>query len=256
MRCDAMPLHPDWIVPDWPAPAAVGALMTTRAGGVSRPPCDALNLGMHVGDDPDAVARNRSLLQEVLPAQPCWLQQVHGRHVARLDQGWSGEAADAAVTRTPGRVCVVMVADCLPVLLCDRDGCVVAAAHAGWRGLSAGVLEATVAAMEVAPRRILAWLGPVIGPGAFEVGREVREAFVSAHAQDEGCFQPKSPGADGTPKWFADLPELARRRLHRAGVQAHYGGRDCTFAQPARFFSHRRDGRSGRHAALVWLRRP
>jgi len=248
--------HADWIVPEWPAPPAVASLMTTRAGGVSAPPFDSLNLGTHVGDAPEAVARNRSLLREALPSEPVWLQQVHGTHVARLDDGFRGEPADAAVTRVMGRVCAVMVADCLPVLLCDRGGSVVASAHAGWRGLSAGVLEATLAAMACPAQRILAWLGPAIGPDAFEVGEDVRAAFLSAHAPDADCFREKAPGAGGDPKWWADLPALARRRLVRAGVGSVHGGGLCTHSDPARFFSHRRDGRSGRHAALIWLGAP
>ncbi len=251
-----MPQPAEWIVPDWPAPAVVGALMTTRAGGNSRAPYDCLNLGTHVGDDPGAVARNRAVLRAALPAEPCWLMQVHGARVARLDHDYQGEDADAAVTRTRGRVCAVMIADCLPVLLCDRDGAAVGAAHAGWRGLSAGVLEATLDAMACEPPRVLAWLGPAIGPRAFEVGAEVRAAFLSAHAQDECCFRAKASGPSGELKWWADLPELARRRLRRKGVQAVFGGHDCTVEDPSRFFSHRRDGRSGRHAALIWLRQP
>ncbi|MCC7549535.1 MAG: peptidoglycan editing factor PgeF [Burkholderiales bacterium] len=249
-----MQRHADWIVPDWPAPAPVAAFMTTRAGGFSEPPFDSLNLGTHVGDDPGTVARNRARLREALPAEPVWLRQVHGTHVARPDAGFHGEEADAAVTRAPHTVCAVMVADCLPVLFCDLEASVVACAHAGWRGLSGGVLEATLAAMGCPPGRVVAWLGPAIGPRAFEVGADVHEAFVSHHGQDEACFRPKAPGTRGESKWWADLAGLARRRLGRAGIHAVHGGHDCTVEDRARFFSHRRDGRSGRHAALIWLR--
>lgn len=246
----------DWIAPDWPAPANVRGLITTRTGGVSAPPYASLNLGTHVGDDPGTVARNRALLRETLPADPHWLRQVHGTQVAHLDEA-SGNAepeADAAMTRRAGTVCVVMIADCLPVLLCDRDGSVVACAHAGWRGLSGGVLEATLRAMDCQSDRVLAYLGPAIGPSAFEVGAEVRDAFMQSHAEDAACFHTKAPGQAGEPKWWADLPGLARRRLQRNGVTSVYGGRDCTYGDSTRFFSHRRDGRSGRHAALIWMR--
>jgi len=248
-----MPRPADWIVPRWPAPTRVQALFTTRAGGVSAAPCDSLNLGLHVGDDPVAVARNRAILRAGLPAEPLWLQQVHGTRVARLDEGFAGGEADAAVTRNAATVCAVMVADCLPVLLCDRDASVVACVHAGWRGLSAGVLERTLDEMDCPRDRILAWMGPAIGPRAFEVGHDVRDAFLSTRREDAACFRDKSPGAGGEPKWWADLPELARRRLRRAGVEAVYGAQDCTFSDRQRFFSHRRDGRCGRHAALIWM---
>jgi len=250
-------MHPvDWIAPDWPAPANVGALITTRNGGMSMPPYDSFNLGTHVGDDPGAVARNRALLREVLPGDPHWLRQVHGARVARLDEAAAAAEpeADAAVARRTGTVCAVLIADCLPVLLCDRDGSVVACAHAGWRGLSAGVLPATLRAMDCPPDRVLAYLGPAIGPRAFEVGADVRDAFVRVHAEDAECFRTKTPTSEGEPKWWADLPELARRGLQRSGVTRVYGGGDCTHAQSTRFFSHRRDGRSGRHAALIWMR--
>lgn len=245
--------HADWIVPRWPAPARVQALFTTRAGGVSAAPYDSLNLGLHVGDRLADVARNREIVRATLPAEPLWLQQVHGTYVARPDAGFPGGEADAALTRSPGTVCAVMVADCLPVLLCDRDASVVACAHAGWRGLSAGVLERTLDEMDCPRDRVLAWMGPAIGPHAFEVGRDVRDAFLSARREDAACFRDKAPGAGGEPKWWADLPELARRRLRRAGVEALYGGKHCTFSDPQRFFSHRRDGRCGRHAALIWM---
>ncbi len=261
-------MHPDWIVPDWPAPARVRALMTTRAGGVSPAPYDSFNCATHVGDDPAAVAENRRLLRADLPAEPMWLDQVHGvavaEHLPSPSEG-GGEGvgdsrlavpcADAAVAHTPGRVCVVQTADCLPVLFCDDRGSVVAAAHAGWRSLAAGVLEAAVAAMGVAPDRVLAWLGAAIGPDAFEVGEEVREAFVNQHPLAAVAFRPALPGTlDETPrKWLADLYVLARIRLAATGVERVYGGGLCTYTDRARFFSFRRDGATGRMASMIWL---
>lgn len=261
-------MHPDWIVPDWPAPAGVRALMTTRAGGVSRAPYDSFNCATHVGDDPASVAENRRLLRAGLPAEPLWLDQVHGVGVAEHPASPSGveveggsrpavPCADASMARSPGRVCVVQTADCLPVLFCDDRGGVVAAAHAGWRGLAAGVLEATVAAMEVAPDRVLAWLGAAIGPDAFEVGEEVREAFIGHDPLAAVAFRPALAGTlDAAPrKWLADLYGLARIRLMAAGVTRVYGGGMCTFTDVSRFYSYRRDGRTGRMAALIWLER-
>lgn len=238
-----------WIVPEWPAPARVRALSTTRAGGFSETPYDSLNLGTHVGDLPARVAANRARLRHVVPSEPRWLNQVHGIQV--VDAAGDGDVpdADASVSRTPGAVCVVMTADCLPVLLCDRAGSVVGAAHAGWRGLHGGVIEATVAAMRVAPGELIAWLGPAIGPKAFEVGDEVRAAFVVVDPGAEAAFQ--SAGAPG--KWLADLYLLARRRLAALGVSAVFGGDFCTVAESGRFFSYRRDGTTGRMASLVWL---
>lgn len=242
----ALPL----ILPDWPAPAGVRAVSTTRVGGVSAVPCDTLNLGQHVGDEPAAVAENRRRLRAVLPAEPAWLQQVHGTQVLRLDGGRFDvpPEADAAWTAQPGVVCAVMTADCLPVLFCDVSGTRVAAAHAGWRGLAAGVLEETVVALATPPGDLLAWLGPAIGPDAFEVGDEVRQAFVADDPGAAAAFRPGEPG-----KWLADLFALARRRLARAGVTRVFGGGLCTVSDPTRFFSHRRDRRSGRQASLVWL---
>lgn len=253
-------MHPDWIVPDWPAPSPVRACMTTRAGGVSQPPFDGFNTASHVGDDPAAVAENRRLLRRDLPGEPLWLNQVHGNRVFELltpslQKGEIMPEADACVTREPGQVCVVQTADCLPVLFCDMAGTVVAAAHAGWRGLVAGVLEETVGAMGVAPGRILAWLGAAIGPDAFEVGEEVREAFVSRHPLAGVAFRPALPGTlDGAPrKWLADIYALARVRLAAVGVETVYGGGLCTFTDRARFFSYRREPRTGRMASLIWL---
>ncbi|OWY40311.1 hypothetical protein CEK28_06215 [Xenophilus sp. AP218F] len=237
------------LLADWPAPARVRTLIATRAGGVSQPPYASLNLGLHVGDAPQDVAANRALLRERLPAEPAWLNQVHG--VAVVDAASVGDAppdADASFARAPGAVCAAMTADCLPVLLCDEDGSVVAAAHAGWRGLCDGVIEATVAAMGAEPRRLLAWLGPAIGPDAFEVGPEVRAAFM---ARDPAAAAAFSPIDDG--KYLADIYLLARQRLAAQGVERVYGGDFCTVIDRARFFSYRRDGVTGRMASLIWL---
>ncbi len=238
-----------WIVPDWPAPARVRALSTTRAGGVSVAPYDSLNLGTHVGDDPANVAANRAQVRRIVRSEPAWLNQVHGTVVVDAASVAGVPDADASVSRTPGAVCVVMTADCLPVLLCDRAGSVVGAAHAGWRGLHGGVIEATVAAMQVAPADVIAWLGPAIGPTAFEVGDEVRAAFVAVDAIADAAFKPAGqPG-----KWLADIYLLARQRLAALGVTAVYGGDCCTVSESRRFFSYRRDGVTGRMASLVWL---
>lgn len=237
----------DWIVPDWPAPARVKACVTTRAGGVSVAPFDSLNLGTHVGDDPVAVKKNRQRLLSQLGCKPAWLQQVHGIDVLEAAPETLAEA-DASWTATPGIACTVMTADCLPALFCDRNGTRVAAAHAGWRGLAAGVLEATLDALAVAPEDTLVWLGPAIGPQAFEVGAEVREAFVSQHAQAAQAF-----GASLNPgRYMADIYELARIRLAARGVTAVYGGDFCTYSDP-RFYSYRRAAQTGRFASLIWL---
>lgn len=241
-------MNPDWITPDWPAPARVSALVTTRAGGVSMAPYAGLNLGDHVGDDPARVARNRAILRASLPAEPVWLRQVHGIAVLDADSGVAASEADASVARQTGSVCAVLTADCLPVLFCDRDGSVVAAAHAGWRGLLGGMLEATVAAMQLPPDRIMAWLGPAIGGQAFEVGAEVRDAFVNAQAQTSAVFVARMGN-----KWLADIYALARLRLQRIGVDQVYGGGACTYSEAERFYSYRREGATGRMASLVWL---
>lgn len=239
-------------VPDWPAPPQVRALFTTRLGGVSVAPYDSFNLGSHVGDDPRHVDENRRRLRELLPAEPLWLEQVHGTAVARGPAAGGVPCADAAVSRRPGEVCVVLTADCLPVLFCDAQGSTVAAAHAGWRGLAAGVLENTLAAMQVPPAQVLAWLGPAIGPQRFEVGEEVREVFVAGDPAASAAFA--AGAASG--KWLADLYALARLRLRRAGVASIHGGDACTAGESERFFSFRRDGRTGRQASLVWIERP
>ncbi|EJL05228.1 hypothetical protein PflQ2_4708 [Pseudomonas fluorescens Q2-87] len=239
----------DWLIPDWPAPARVKACVTTRAGGVSLAPFDSLNLGNHVDDDPTAVAENRRRLTDHFAIAPAWLQQVHGTVVVEADPARVA-TADASWTATPGIACTAMTADCLPVLFCNRAGSRVAAAHAGWRGLANGVLGATLDSLAVPAGEILAWLGPAIGPQAFEVGPEVREAFVAQLPQATQAFAPShNPG-----KFLADIYALARLRLAARGVTAVYGGGLCTVTDP-RFFSYRRNPRTGRFASLVWIER-
>ncbi len=238
------------IVPDWPAPPNVRAVTTTREGGVSLPPYDSLNLADHVGDSAAAVLANRRHLgkQLDLPAEPRWLDQVHGN--TAVDAATCGERppADASFSRRAGVVCAVLTADCLPVLLCTRDGSAIAAAHAGWRGLVSGVLESTVEALGTEPQQLLAWLGPAIGPAAFEVGAEVREAFVAKHSAAGAAFTARVNG-----RWLADLYRLARIRLRAAGVGAVHGGGFCTLTDRERFYSFRRDKITGRMASLIWL---
>jgi YfiH family protein len=238
------------LTPDWPAPPAVHAVFTLRSGGVSAPPFDSLNVGAHVGDEAAAVAGNRRRVrtQLRLPEEPAWMEQVHGVEVLDLDvqRSAAGMYADAAISRRAGPVCAVQVADCLPVLLAARDGSAVAAAHAGWRGLAAGVLEATVRRLAVEPGGLIAWLGPAIGQAHFEVGEEVRRAFF---AHDRGAASAFAANSRG--RWQCDLAGLARRRLAALGV-ADFGGNWCTYADGSRFFSYRRDGRCGRMAALIW----
>jgi hypothetical protein len=236
------------IIPYWPAPPNVRALQTTRQGGVSVAPYDSLNLGSHVGDNPLAVARNRIQLNTLLPSEPVWLEQVHGTAVASADAASCRTRADACIARQRSAVCVVMTADCLPVLLCDEAGTVVGAAHAGWRGLCDGVIEATVLAMDAAPQDLMAWLGPAISQQAFEVGEEVRDAFVAAQPQAASAFVPGQPG-----KWFADIYALARLRLNALGITRIYGGDHCTYAECDEFFSYRRDGMTGRMGTFIWL---
>lgn len=236
-----------WLPANWPAPPGVVAGMTLRAGGVSAGPFESLNLGAHVGDDPEAVRENRARFVETcqLPAEPNWLTQVHGDR-ALVDPAPAAEA-DASISRSPGRPCAVLVADCLPVILSSADGGSVAAAHAGWRGLAAGIVENTVSAMGCDPDGLVAWLGPAISRQAFEVGDEVRDAFTRPDPGASGCFQPNDRG-----RWMADLYGLARRRLAVAGVTDVHGGGRCTFGEPDAFFSYRRDGQCGRMAAFVF----
>jgi YfiH family protein len=240
-----------WILPDWPAPLKVGALSTQRSGGVSAAPFESLNLGAHVGDSAEAVAENRRRLRTAarLPAEPVWLSQQHGTNVLDLDGAQDAQAAaDASFAHCPGRVCAILTADCLPVLLASDSGAGVAAAHAGWRGLGAGVIEATVRALALPPQSLLAWLGPAIGPAHFEIGAEVREELLSADPQAEAAFERNARG-----RYLADLTTLARRRLERLGIARIYGGDACTYAAPEDYFSYRRDGRTGRQATLIWL---
>lgn len=262
------PLHSDWLIPQWPAPANVRALCTTRAGGVSSGPYASLNLGTHVADDPVAVAQNRARLAQALGVRPVFMNQVHGTHMLALhSDSEDAQDADGAHTSHKGVACTVMVADCLPILLCDTQGSRVAAVHAGWRGLAGegdergeGVLECIfkqfrpLAPVEPAQAatNLIAWMGPCIGPDAFEVGAEVRSVFVDHAAQAADCFRPL-PGD----KWLANLPALARQRLQALGIDQVYGNDGsaawCTVANPLRFFSHRRDRVSGRMAACIWL---
>ena len=249
-RSSPLPGSERWLLPDWPAPAAVRAVSTTRQGGVSRVPYDSFNLATHVGDAPDAVATNRRLLAEdlALPSPPVWLEQVHGTVVIDAASAGDMPEADASVAFGPGAVCVAQTADCLPVIFCSRSGDRVAAAHAGWRGLVDGVLEATVGALDCDPASLLAWLGPAIGPAAFEVGEDVREAFLAQDDGATGCFVANARG-----RWQADLYALARRRLTAAGVAAVHGGGLCTHTDHERFYSFRRDRVTGRMATLIWI---
>lgn len=239
------------IHPSWPAPTHVKSLITTRAGGVSEGPYASLNLSYAVGDDAARVSENRQIIQRQVPVPLVYMNQVHGTDAAVVAD-WIGEVApeaDAAVDRSGRAACTVMTADCLPVLLCDRAGTVVAAAHGGWRGLAAGVLEQTVAAMRVAPENIMAYFGPAIGPNAFEVGQDVVDAFSMQHPAMQVAFRRTANGA-----YMADIYLLARMILERAGVRMIYGGDRCTFSEKDEFFSYRRDGRAtGRMVSAIWL---
>ncbi|MGP1718355.1 MAG: peptidoglycan editing factor PgeF [Methylophilus sp.] len=242
-----MMLKPAFITPDWPAPANVKALQTTRAGGVSTGIYASLNLGDHVKDNPLHVAHNRQSLSPFLPTEPVWLQQVHGIRVIDASAASCLESADASFTTRSDVVCVTMTADCLPILLCDQAGTAVAAIHAGWRSLCDGVIEATVNAMPVEAGQLIAWLGPAIGPDAFEVGSEVRAQFVAQDAKADTAFRPHGD------KWLGDLYAIARQRLNTLGIQQIYGGGLCTYHDPDTFFSFRRDGDTGRMATMIWL---
>ena len=234
------------IIPDWPAPFNVKAMQTTRRGGVSKAPYDTLNLGLHVGDSAMAVEQNRMRLSHFFPSEPVWLEQVHGTMVADADSASCLPRADACIGRRG--VCVVMTADCLPILLCDKAGTVVGAVHAGWRGLATGVIEATTTAMNVAPESLMAWLGPAISQPAFEVGEEVRAAFVDLDSEAASDFVSGVPG-----KYHADIYQLARRRLNVLGIRNVYGGNRCTYRETEHFFSYRRDGVTGRMGTFIWL---
>jgi YfiH family protein len=244
----------DLLLPEWPLPAGVRAAFTLRTGGVSAPPFDSLNLGAHVGDDPEAVGENRVRVRRLLrlPAEPAWLDQIHACGVLDLDReseraNVSPGPADAALSRAAGRVCAIQVADCMPVLFAAADGSAVGAAHAGWRGLAGGVLESTVRALQVPPGELLAWLGPAISQRYFEVGEEVRNAFLAAGPKAARAFVANARG-----RWQCDLYALARGRLAALGVTRIHGGLWCTYADSGRFFSYRRDRRCGRMAALIW----
>jgi YfiH family protein len=241
-------MNADWIVPDWPAPACVKAFITTRAGGVSAGPYSSLNVGFSTGDDANAVEENRHRLRTFLPAEPRWLRQVHGTRVVDADTLFDRVEADAAFARVRHTVCAVLVADCLPVLFTDRAGSAVAIAHAGWRGLACGVIARTVRSLrEHTPHDLIAYIGPGIGRDAFEVGEDVYCAFTRDDPGAGDAFVRHRPG-----KWLADLPGLARRALAGCGVAEVYGGASCTYSDPRRFFSYRRDGTTGRMAALIW----
>lgn len=238
------------IVPEWPLPQGVAACSSTRVGGVSEGAWDSLNLGAHCGDNPEHVEENRKRMFAAgqLPSKPVWLEQVHGKDVLHLSGGpYASKRADASYSNTPGTVCAVMTADCLPVLFCNKAGTEVAAAHAGWRGLCDGVLEETVSCFKDSPENILAWFGPAIGPQAFEVGPEVREAFMAKDANAVSAFRPACE------KYYADIYLLARQRLGNIGVTAVFGGDRCTFSEKDDFFSYRRDRITGRMASFIWL---
>jgi YfiH family protein len=270
-RCDRRPQDMSVadlqiITPEWPTPPGVRAAFTLRSGGVSVAPYGSLNLGARIGDSPDAVAENRRRVREKLrlPAEPVWLEQVHGVEVVGLGAvdapanvaavGRAGAAddrpptGDASVALGAGQVCAIRVADCMPVLFAARDGSVVGAAHAGWRGLAGGVLEATIGRLGVSAADLIAWMGPAIGPKHFEVGEDVRAAFIAADAGAASAFAANARG-----RWQCDLYALARRKLSALGVSGIYGGGWCTFAEADRFFSYRRDGQCGRMAALIWM---
>lgn len=234
---------------NWPAPAHVKAVTTTRSSGFSVGAYESLNLGDHVGDDAEAVRRNRALLRETFNIpEPSWLKQVHGIDVVEAEFGQVGAVADGSYTEMVGTVCAVLTADCLPVFLCDRQGTKVAILHAGWRGLAAGVIESGVLALRLGGEDLLAWLGPGIGPGAYEVGDDVRDTFVTHDAEAAAAFRARENG-----KWLVDMYALARQRLQGMGVGAVYGGDLCTFRERDRFYSYRRDGVTGRMASLIWL---
>lgn len=245
-----------WLTPDWPAPPRVHSLSTWRGGGVSTGKYESLNLGSHVGDQGAAVAENRRRLALAanLPSEPLWLRQVHGTEVADLDSAVPAATSvpissmDASYTRKPGRICAILTADCLPVLFAAADGSVIGAAHAGWRGLTAGVLAATVRAMGADPAALIAWIGPCIGAAAYEVGPEVRDAVLAAMPAAASAFRINTRS-----RFMADLPLIARLQLQDLGLRGIYGGIVCSYADKGRYFSHRRDGQTGRQATLIWL---
>jgi polyphenol oxidase len=240
------------IIPNWPVPANVKALQTTRIGGVSLTPYNSLNLGSHVKDDPIHVAHNRQLLSQFVPSEPVWLNQVHGINVVDAANTSCQPDADASFTTRKNVVCVTMTADCLPILVCDTAGTTVASIHAGWRSLCDGVIEATIKKLDAKPANLMAWLGPAIGPNAFEVGAEVREQFMVKDAKSELAFKKHGDNQEQD-KWLADIYKIATQRLNNLGVTQIYGGDHCTFTEKDQFFSFRRDGVTGRMATLIWL---
>ena len=241
----------DLIIPNWPAPANVKALQTTRVGGISHAPYNSLNLGSHVKDDPLHVAHNRQLLSQFLPSEPVWLNQVHGVNVVDAAQTDCVQDADASFSTRKNVVCITMTADCLPILLCDNAGTLVASIHAGWRGLCDNVIEAAIAKLPVKPANLMAWLGPAIGPNAFEVGAEVRAQFIAQDGQAQAAFNPHGD------KFLCNIYQIATQRLNNCGINQIYGGGIsadfCTHTQKEQFFSYRRDGITGRMATLIWL---
>jgi len=240
----------EWLTPDWPAPEHIKAYSSTRLGGVSQAPWQSLNLATHVGDEAKHVAHNRQRLSENLhlPSEPCWLQQVHSNNIIEARNGYPDQSADGSYSQQKNTVCVVMTADCLPLLMCDREGTQVAAVHAGWRGMADGILQATIARFRSSPENILVWLGPAIGADAFEVGEDVYQAFIQRWPQSADAFRPNSHK-----KYQFNLYQQARMLLASVGVQQVTGGGFCTYTDNQRFFSYRRDGTSGRMASLIWI---
>lgn len=244
--------NPVFIMPDWDAPENIMAASTTRRGGVSSAPWQELNLAGHVGDNINDVVANRRLVRDVLklPAEPCWLQQVHGRDVVDAESVVSTPCADAAYTDQPAVVCAVLTADCLPILIANRQGSEVAAVHAGWKGLQAGVIESTAGHFRASPQDLLAWLGPAIGPDTYEVGDDVRDGFVGKDPGFSMAFRPRDD------RWLCDVYAIARRILVKIGVSHIHGGDYCTYTDSRRFYSYRRDGVTGRMASLIWMDMP
>jgi YfiH family protein len=243
-------MHTDFIQPNWPAANKIRAYTTTRIGGVSVAPYDSFNLAAHVGDNLDQVEKNRAILREKLqlPAEPLWLTQTHGTHVVAADATQPYIEADASYTDRPNVVCAVQTADCLPLLICNRDATLVAAIHAGWKGLAAGVIESTLTTLNVPGNELLVWLGPAMGPQAFEIGKDVYQAFTDKHSEAELGFK-----AISAEKWLANIYLLAKQRLHAFGITAIYGGEFCTFTESEKFFSYRRNPITGRMASLIWI---
>lgn len=238
------------IKPDWPAPSSIHALTTTRQSGVSRGVYAYFNVATHVSDEPEHVARNRELLREEnnLPGEPLWLQQTHSTIVIDAAEHFDGIEADACFTQQANTICTVMTADCLPVLICAHDGSEVAAVHAGWRGLAAGIIEKTIERMQSSPEDLLVWLGPAIGPKHFQVQQDVVSAFTQQNPDALNCFTQQSDT-----HWLADMVGLTQQRLAPLGIKHLYGGDLCTYTDAEKFYSHRRDGTTGRIASLIWL---